>query len=136
MQVPDENGGSNNGRGNPAGVELVPQGRYRFQGSKLQNFAAIPLTREYRVAHSNVPLVGGVPTPTFSNNVCNGLTAGVFQLPNFTFITPEHTTLGSPQYPGNYQDLGFLMTGNVAGQATAMGPLDPWPGNLPSNQPF
>ena len=114
------------GLGNPANPEVVPQGRWRFRVSSLSNTALnpIPLTREYRVVHSN-----GI-TP----NVCNGLFGGQFQLPNFNFFFPERTTFGNPQYPFNFQDMDFLMTGNVAGGAP-LGRLDPWPGKLPSNQP-
>lgn len=114
------------GLGNPANPEIVPQGRWRFRVSSLNNTVGnpIPLTREYRVVHSN-----GV-TP----NVCNGLTGGQFQLPIFDFFFPERTTFGSPQYPFNFQDMNFLMTGNIAGGAP-LGQLDPWPGNLPTNQP-
>lgn len=114
------------GIGNPANPEVIPEGRWRFRVSSLSNTAGnpLPLTREYRVVHSN-----GI-TP----NVCNGLTGGQFQLPNFDFFFPERTTFGSPQYPFNFQDMNFLITGNVAGGAP-LGQLDPWPGKLPSNQP-
>ncbi len=112
------------GKGNPSLIEGLPLGRYVFRAAKLQ-LTTLPLTREYRVVHSN-----GI----YPQQVCNGLTAGQFQLPCFDYVTPEHTTQGSPQYPGNYQDLPFLLNGNIAG-GTPMGPLDPWPGRLPDNQP-
>jgi hypothetical protein len=115
------------GKENPASVEGVPLGRWKFFTAKLGNTPATPtpLTREYRAVHSN-----GV----FGTPVCNGLIAGQFQLPCFDFVTPEHLVFGDPVYPGNYQDLNFLVTGNVAGGAP-MGRLDPWPGNFPDNQP-
>jgi hypothetical protein len=134
IQVPDEKA-PHTEKGNPANVEGNPLGRWRFQASKLVPVVTVPLTREYRVEHSNGVYVDPVtlaPIP-----VCNGLIAGQFQLPMFDFITPEHTVQGSPQYPGNFQNLGFLHDGS--GPLFPGGPnvlrLDPWPGRLPSNQP-
>jgi len=123
-QVPNDAAGGP--RGNPTSVEIIPLGRYVFRSSQLDGVPAttpppaIPLTREYRVKHSN-GIFGGEATPTL---VCNGLIAGQFQLPMFDFVTPEHTVMGAPQYPGNYFDLPFLST------------LDPFPGTPGGNQPL
>ena len=91
------------------------------------------------MVHSNGVYVDGVGNPI---PVCNGLIAGQFQLPMFEFVTPEHTIQGSPQYPGNFFNLGFLQNGT--GPLFPGGPnvlrLDPWPGTFPDaanpNQPL
>jgi hypothetical protein len=85
------------------------------------------------VVHSNViinpgsdvgPVAPTFQTPQFA---CNGLPVGWFQLPNFEYITPEHTVFGNPIYPNNFQDFPFLFSGDNFG-GTQLGKLDPWPG--------
>jgi len=67
-------------------------------------------------------------------NVANGLDAGQYRLPDFTFIFPENFTLGDPIIPNNFQDLPFLAQGSgpLGGPGSGgpiVGQLDPWPGS-------
>ena len=63
--------------------------------------------------------------------MANGIIAGQYRAPDFTFIFPENLGIGNPPVPLNLQDFVWLVNGigpwigtNVVGQ------LVPWPGDV------
>ncbi|CAG8973951.1 hypothetical protein HYALB_00007480 [Hymenoscyphus albidus] len=69
----------------------------------------------------------------------NGLEAGVFIQPVFTFIMPELVVLGDPMFPFEFQDFPFLALGSgpfiealpgaeLDAPVVLVGQLDPYPG--------
>ena len=105
-------------QGPPNGA--VP-GRWRWRPIALEG-DFLPPTREIRA----VSLNGVVDTP-----VANGLYAGQYHAPNFTFIPPENRAIGNPPVPMNFQDFPFLAEGSgpYAGAPGRIGQLSPWPGS-------
>jgi hypothetical protein len=55
-----------------------------------------------------------------------GLIAGQFRLPIFEFIFGEGVVFGQPLPPNNYNDFGFLATGDFF-DGMQVGRLSPWP---------
>jgi hypothetical protein len=114
------------------------RGRARLQ-TAIGNF--LPATREIRVASRTFSLGGPVDAvlPT-ARTYANGLIAGQYHAPNFTFIFPENLVLGSPQVPLPFQEFPFLVNGSgpyfgsaslpVANTSSIgnLGQLNPWPG--------
>jgi hypothetical protein len=132
-KVTDRFYGSMDPTGPPVGG-LKGRGRLR---TTVGNF--LPATREMRVASRTFTL--GAPVdyalPT-AKNYANGLIAGQYHAPNFTFIFPENLVLGSPQVPLPFQEFPFLVDGSgpYAGHPLlpnmsspgSIGQLTPWPG--------
>lgn len=131
------------------------KGRFKLRAT-VGNF--LPATREMRAVSRTLtgggltagffnrigpPQFPGDPVPPGLHTYANGLLAGQYHAPNFTFIFPENLILGSPQVPLNLQDFGFLVNGEgpyfPADPATfgagpfPSGQLTPWPGN--TNRP-
>ncbi|MBZ5555615.1 MAG: hypothetical protein LAO21_23155 [Acidobacteriia bacterium] len=132
------------------------KGRFKMRAT-VGSF--LPATREMRAVSRTLtgggltagffnrpgpPQFPGDPVPPGMHTYANGLLAGQYHAPNFTFIFPENLIVGSPQVPLNFQDFGFLVNGEgpyfPADPATfgagpfPSGQLTPWPGN--SNVPF
>jgi hypothetical protein len=107
-------------QGPPNGAVI---GRWRWRPITLEG-DFLPPTREIRA----VSLTGVV-----SNPVANGLYAGQYHAPNFTFIPPENLAIGNPPVPINFQDFPFLAEGSgpypSPTSAGRIGQLDPWPGS-------
>ena len=107
-------------QGPPNGA--VP-GRWRWRPIALEG-DFLPPTREIRA----VSLSGVVSTP-----VANGLYAGQYHAPNFTFIPPENLAIGTPPVPINFQDFPFLSEGSgpypTPTSPGRIGQLSPWPGS-------
>ncbi|MBZ5537784.1 MAG: hypothetical protein LAO31_17655 [Acidobacteriia bacterium] len=116
------------------------KGRARLR-TTIGNF--LPATREMRVVSRT--LTGGQVSGsaldtllTTAKRYANGLIAGQYHAPNFTFIFPESLIIGSPPVPMPFQEFPFLVNGSGpyfgAGSnasATALGnlsQLNPWPG--------
>ena len=76
-------------------------------------------------ANSSVNNIKATPGCLTSQPVANGLNAGRYQAPNFTFIFPENLQKGDPVVPNDLWDLGFLSNGE--GGAHGQGPLFPTP---------
>jgi hypothetical protein len=98
----------------------------------------LPPTREMRVV-SRTLTQGAMyddvkPTTTYAN----GLLAGQYHAPDYTFIFPERLVLGGPPVPLPFDEFPFLTDGSGpyfgAGSNAAttsygkLGQLDPWPG--------
>jgi hypothetical protein len=99
------------------------RGRARFR-STIGNF--LPATREMSVASRS--LTNGAPIDSLGalKLTANGVAAGVFQAPQFTFIFPENLIIGSQQIPLTFEQFPFLANGS--------GPYMPFnaaPGTLP-----
>jgi hypothetical protein len=135
-KVSDRFYGSMDASGPPVGG-LKGRGRLR---TTVGNF--LPATREMRVASRTFTL--GMPVdmalPT-AKTYANGLLAGQYHAPNFTFIFPENLVLGSPQVPLPFQEFPFLVDGSgpymgspLIATNTGTTPvgtlsqLSPWPG--------
>lgn len=117
------------------------KGRARLR-TTIGNF--LPATREMRVASRTFTLGAPVDTalPT-ARTYANGLIAGQYHAPNFTFIFPENLVLGSPPVPVPFQEFPFLVDGSgpyygsplLPVQSTTpvgtLGQLSPWPGATP-----
>jgi hypothetical protein len=99
----------------------------------------LPATRDMRVATRT--LTNGAPIDTVlptARTYANGLVAGQYRAPNFTFIFPERLVLGGPEVPSPFEEFPFLANGSGPyfgsgsnTQATAfgnLGQLNPWPG--------
>ncbi len=123
------------------------KGRARLR-TTIGNF--LPATREMRVVSRT--LTGGQVSGsaldtllTTAKRYANGLIAGQYHAPNFTFIFPENLIIGSPPVPLPFQEFPFLVNGSGpyfgAGSdasATSLGnlsQLNPWPGLVSPNPP-
>jgi hypothetical protein len=98
------------------------KGRARFRVT-IGNF--LPPTRNVAVATRT--LTAGAPLDTILPTVrltANGLKAGYYTAPQFTFIFPENLILGSLQIPLALQEFPFLANGS--------GPYTPFGTNLPA----
>ena len=130
------------GTANPIGPPVV--GRFRFRPNAG---AYLPATREVRVVSR---AMCGDPTwpctlayAQVSNPLpANGLLAGQYHAPNFSFIFAENVTLGDAIVPGNFQDLAFLYCGSgplttptAANNAPLVRQLDPAPWAPPMPTP-
>ncbi|MGB7622955.1 MAG: hypothetical protein WBN92_11455 [Terriglobia bacterium] len=142
--------------GNPFGPPLgALKGRFKTR-TVVGNF--LPATREMRAVSRTImggaiyagvfdsttsPSAPGNPIPAGLHTYANGLLAGQYHAPNFTFVFPENLILGSPQVPLNLQDFGFLVNGEgpyfpvdatlfglPANSSVSSGQLTPWPGNF------
>jgi hypothetical protein len=109
------------------------RGRARFR-STIGNF--LPATRE--MAAVSRSMTGGQPVDAFlsipanQKLVANGLQAGIFQAPQFTFIFPENLVIGSQQIPLTFEQFPFLVNGsgpytpfNTAPPAGPITPITP-----------
>jgi hypothetical protein len=100
------------------------QGRARFR-STIGNF--LPATRE--MAAVSRSLTNGAPVDSVNIRLtANGLAAGIFQAPQFTFIFPENLAIGSQQIPLTFETFPFLVNGSgpyVPFNAPAGTPPDP-----------
>lgn len=116
------------------------KGRARLRTS-IGNF--LPATREMRVVSRTFTggLVSGSTLDTLlttAKKYANGLIAGQYHAPNFTFVYPENLTIGSPPVPLPFQEFPFLVNGagpyfgaGSNASATTIGTLsqlNPWPG--------
>lgn len=142
--------------GNPSGPPLgALKGRFKTR-TVVGSF--LPATREIRAVSRSLkggaiyagvfdstssPSGPGTPIPAGLHTYANGLLAGQYHAPNFTFIFPENLILGSPQVPLNLQDFGFLVNGEgpyfpvdatlfglPGNSSVSTGQLTPWPGNF------
>ena len=100
----------------------------------------LPATREMRVATRTFSQ--GAPVDTVlpaARLYANGLVAGQYHAPNFTFVFPENLVLGSPPVPVPFQEFPFLVDGSgpypgsallppQSGSPGTLGQLSPWPG--------
>ena len=99
--------------GPPAGAVL---GRYRFTPN---GGAFLPPAREVRVS------ISGATRPF----VANGIVAGQYRAPDFTFIFPENLGIGNPPVPLNLQDFVWLVNGiGPWDETNVVTQLAPWPG--------
>jgi hypothetical protein len=109
------------------------KGRARFR-STIGNF--LPATRDMAVASRT--LTNGAPIDSVSIRLtANGLGAGTFEAPQFTFIFPENLIIGSQQIPLTFEQFPFLVNGSgpytpfnsPAGTPSAgtLGPITPFP---------
>jgi hypothetical protein len=79
--------------------------------------------REYILRLNSGPL----QLPTQANGL-PGLMTGQYFAPMFEYLFGEGTNFGEPMPPFNFNDLGFLFTGEgAAGPGGAKGPLRPFP---------
>ncbi len=112
-QLPDP--GLGGGRGN--------QGRFRFNVGRGK---FLPATRVYVVQSRDgtmqLPPQVGTITPA------NGLLAGQYHAPMFTFQLPDAAP-GFPSIPNNFNTMPFLVNGE--GGNPSAGPLSPFPPFLP-----
>jgi len=96
------------------------RGRARFRAT-IGNF--LPATRE--MAAVSRSMTGGQPVDFVPLRLtANGVAAGIFQAPQFTFIFPENLVIGSQQIPLTFEQFPFLVNGS--------GPYFPIDGSLPS----
>jgi hypothetical protein len=117
------------------------RGRARLR-TTVGNF--LPATREMRVASRTFTL--GAPVDMAlpgARTYANGLIAGQYHAPNFTFIFPENLVLGSPPVPVPFQEFPFLVDGSGPYMGSSLlpvpnttpvgtlGQLSPWPGLTP-----
>ncbi|HXB69864.1 MAG TPA: hypothetical protein VNY05_16545, partial [Candidatus Acidoferrales bacterium] len=111
------------------------QGRARFRAF-VGNF--LPPSRN--VAAASRSLTGGAPIDTIlptARFTANGLMAGFYSAPTFTFIFPENLILGSTQIPNTFEEFPFLVNGGgpyipfnsppTAVSVGVVGQLAPWP---------
>jgi hypothetical protein len=83
------------------------KGRARFR-STIGNF--LPATRE--MAAVSRTLTNGAPVDSVTRRLtANGLGAGLFEAPQFTFIFPENLIIGSQQIPLTFEQFPFLVNG-------------------------
>jgi hypothetical protein len=116
------------GTGDPFGPPVSGmKGRARFVAT-VGNF--LPATREMRAASRT--LTGGAPVDSVLPNAkkyANGLIAGQYHAPNFTFIFPENLVFGSPQVPFPFEEFPFLVNGSGPYKGAGnLGQISPWPG--------
>jgi hypothetical protein len=84
------------------------RGRARFR-STIGNF--LPATRE--MAAVSRSMTNGAPVDSVPvRYTANGLAAGIFQAPQFTFIFPENLVIGSQQIPLTFEQFPFLLNGS------------------------
>ncbi len=89
----------------------------------------LPASREMRAASRT--LTNGAPVGTVlpaAKLYANGLIAGQYHAPNFTFIFPENLVFGSPQVPLPLEEFPFLVDGLGSYHGGTVGQLSPWPG--------
>src|SRR3954447_5124692 len=89
----------------------------------------LPASREMRAASRT--LTHGTPVDSILPSAkiyANGLTAGQYHAPNFTFIFPENLVFGSPQVPLPLEEFPFLVNGLGSYHGGTVGQLSPWPG--------
>jgi hypothetical protein len=110
------------------------KGRARFRAT-IGDF--LPATREMAVASRS--LTNGAPLDSLGalKLTANGLAAGTFQAPQFTYIFPENLVSGSQQIPLTFEQFPFLVNGsgpyvpfNAAPGALSagnVGPITPFP---------
>ena len=104
----------------------------------------LPATREMRIATRTFTLGGPVdPVLPTARTYANGIIAGQYHAPNFTFVFPENLVIGSPQVPVPLQEFPFLVNGTGPYMGTSslpvpnttalgnLGQLSPWPGLTP-----
>lgn len=131
---------------NPSGPPVI--GRVRFVPA---TGAYAPPTRNMRIVSRG--LCGNKVTPCYlpqaysnpknpAGKYANGLVAGQYNAPNFSYIFPENLFLGDPVLPNNFQDLAFLacgsgpLTTSSAGtNPPIVGVLDPAPWAQPMPAP-
>ena len=127
------------GIANPSGPPVV--GRFRFIPAAG---AFLPPPREFRVVSRTMCADPSLPCrmPGAPQTYANGLIAGQYHAPNFEFIFPENTILGTAVVPGNFQDFVFLFCGSgplatpTAGTTPPLtGQLDPAPWAAPMQDP-
>jgi hypothetical protein len=111
------------------------KGRARYRVT-IGNF--LPPSRNVAVATRT--LSGGAPLDTVMPTIrltANGLKAGYYTAPDFSFIFPENLILGSLQIPLAFQEFPFLANGSgpyvpflsADGLSVGnVGQLNPWPG--------
>lgn len=100
----------------------------------------LPASREMRAVSRS--LTRGQPLESVlagAQTYANGLVAGQYHAPNFTYIFPENLVSGSPQVPLPLQEFPFLVNGmgpyygaGSNAKATAygdLGQISPWPGS-------
>jgi hypothetical protein len=117
------------------------KGRARLVAT-IGNF--LPATREIRVASRTFTQGAFVDSMLpGAKTYANGLIAGQYHAPNFTFIFPENLVMGSPAVPVPLQEFPFLVNGtgpyygSTPGFPTGttpignLGQLNPWPGVTP-----
>jgi hypothetical protein len=101
-------------QGPPTGAVL---GRFRFRPN---SGPFLPPARDVRVS------INGATRPF----VANGIVAGQYRAPDFTFIFPENLAIGNPPVPLNLQDFVWLVNGIGPWVGTSVvGQLVPWPGS-------
>lgn len=114
--------------GPPTGAKL---GRFRFRPN---GGAFLPPAREVRVrvTPASSCTVNGFPCPPTATEVAtgNGLTAGQYFAPDFTFIFPETLAVGGPPASNNFGDFVWLVNGIGPWNGVATGQLSPWPDNI------
>jgi hypothetical protein len=109
------------------------KGRARFR-STIGNF--LPATRN--MAAVSRTLTNGAPVDSVNIRLtANGLGAGAFEAPQFTFIFPENLIIGSQQIPLTFEQFPFLVNGSGpyvpfnaapgAPSAGILGPIAPFP---------
>ena len=127
------------GIANPSGPPVV--GRFRFIPAAG---AFLPPPREFRVVSRTMCGDPSQPCrmPSAAQTYANGLIAGQYHAPNFEFIFPENTILGTAVVPANLQDFAFLFCGSgplttpTAGATPPLvGQLDPAPWAAPMSDP-
>jgi len=128
------------GIANPSGPPVV--GRFRFLPAAG---AFLPPPREFRVVSRTLCGDPSQPCrmPSAPQTYANGLIAGQYHAPNFEFIFPENTILGTAVVPANFQDFVFLFCGSgplttpTAGATPPLvGQLDPTPWAAPMPDPM
>jgi hypothetical protein len=108
------------------------RGRARFR-STVGNF--LPATRE--MAAVSRSLTQGAPVDSVAIRLtANGLAAGIFQAPQFTFIFPENLVIGSQQIPLTFETFPFLVNGSGPYIPFNAAPGTPSAGNIGQVTPF
>ena len=115
------------------------KGRARFRAT-IGNF--LPATRE--MAAVSRSLTNGLPVDSVLNNplhpnnklIANGLQAGIFQAPQFTFIFPENLAMGSQQIALTFEEFPFLVNGSGLYVPFNPAPGAPAPGKIGQLTPF
>jgi hypothetical protein len=94
----------------------------------------LPPTREIRAVSRTLNQGNFGFNFATATKYANGLIAGQYHAPDFTFKFPENLVAGGPMVPLNFQDFPFLRDGSGPytasnGQTATVGQLAPWPGN-------
>jgi hypothetical protein len=111
--------------GPPTGAKL---GRFRYRPA---GGAFLPPSQYVRVRVNPIFTcqVNGLPCPPNATEFVtkNGLIAGQYYAPNFTYIFPETLTTGGPPASNNFGDFPWLVNGVGTWNNKVSGQLSPWP---------